>query len=108
MSETNERSVASAGSVAWVSAGDQGLPHVTRNDDGSVSLVWSTDKQTVLSISRELLEHMVGEINDARRSALTDAERDVIEWCQQSCSRARTPQGDRLAATLRGLLERMK
>ena len=41
-------------------------------------------------------------------ATLTDAERDVIEWCQQSCSRARTPQGDRLAATLRGLLERTK
>ena len=37
---------------------------------------------------------------------LTDAERDVIEWCRQSCRNVRTPHGNRLAATLRGLLER--
>ena len=47
-----------------------------------------------------------GNVTVTMDATLTDAERDVIEWCQQSCSRARTPQGDRLAAALRGLLER--
>lgn len=84
------------------------LPNVTRNNDGSVSLVWSTDKQTVLSISRELLEHMVGEINDGRRSLLTDAERKAVEWAFRLADAF--PEFDNTATcavALRGLLERL-
>lgn len=41
-----------------------------------------------------------------KRITLSAAEQDAIEWCQQACSKARTPEGDAIAATLRGLMER--
>ena len=100
MSSENERSVASDGSVTagirkCIAAHEQ-IPWGWDGDCGS---------DDIISRIAEECDKI-----DAARPAptLTDAERDVIEWCQQSCSKARTPQGDRLAATLRGLLERTK
>lgn len=83
------------------------LPNVTRNDDGSVSLVWSTDKQTVLSISRELLEHIGCVFNDGRLAALTEAEREAVAWATRLAASFPEFEGMRNHATaLRGLLDR--
>ena len=84
------------------------FPNVTRNDDGSVSLAWPTDRQTVLSISSDLLEHMVGRINDARRPFLTDAERGAVESAAATFDASDYPDANRKADTLRGLLERTR
>jgi hypothetical protein len=84
------------------------LPNVTRNNDGSVSLVWSTDKQTVLSISRELLEHMGCEINEGKLAALTEAECEAVAWATRLAASFPEFEGMRNhAAALRGLLERL-
>lgn len=43
-----------------------------------------------------------------KRIALSAAEQDAIAWCQQACGKAGTPEGNAMAATLRGLLERTR
>ena len=83
------------------------FPDVTRNGDGSVSLVWTTDRQTALSISSDLLEHMVGSIDDARRPFLTAAERDAVASAAAAFDASDYPDANRKADTLRGLLERL-
>ena len=93
MSETNERSVASAGSVAERPLGDP-------------------------EIALELLKLRVAELEEAlaeRDGTLTDAEREAVRFCVT----ASLPETEKLGgvagelcrmhtATLRGLLDRLK
>lgn len=102
MNDENERSVASDGSVAgkpvaWA------LQH--KNGDMRIGMYFNPADAYEYA---EACGDTVVPLYRHPQPTLTDAERDVIEWCQQSCSNVRTPQGNRLAATLRSLLERTK
>jgi hypothetical protein len=99
MSDENERSVGSAGSVAERPLGDPEIAveilrlRVERLEQALRRLA---EQDATLSVCD-------GNVTVSMDATLTDAEREAVEWCifQQA-----TPQ--RTAVTLRGLLERMQ
>ena len=92
MSDTNERSVASAGSGA-------GDPRKYPASTPQVSLV-----------PAEMYHALVVAHEEVARLRLTDAEREAVEWAAFEFDALRPDNGRAAerAATLRGLLERTK
>jgi len=98
MSDTNERSVASAGSVAWPSVGvisENRLRELMAN----VGLLYS---KSLLAALRQC--DMEARLDVAARLRLTDEERAAVEWAISAAKNVQHPADE----PLRGLLERTK
>ena len=103
MSETNERSVASTGSVAERPLGD---PEIAveilrlRVAELETAIRRLAEQDATLSVCD-------GNVTVDMDATLTDAERQAVEWCVEMAVTTATDCADEIA-TLRGLLERLK
>ena len=103
MSDTNERSVASTGSVcepvAWAVFTPDGFTRV---------LAFSRDDAR---IERKSASEQIAPLYRQPQPTLTDAEREAVEWCRNNVTAIAHPSSAFAhihAAALRGLLERLK
>ena len=105
MSETNERSVASAGSVgepvAWAVAGDYGDYAVALFTD-KASAQTEADRRALVGLRQGYVV-----VPLYRSPTLTDAEREAIDTAAHAAVQLYPLTGVGLAAVLRGLLERL-
>ena len=112
MSDDTERSVASAGSVAWRSLG-------MISDDRLKSLMADVGMPNSRSLKDALIQcDKEARLDAASRLSLTDAEREGVEamahWCDVDSGYCREADDQKAAdhyaaraANLRGLLERL-
>jgi hypothetical protein len=126
MKDTNERSVTSDGSVDAISVlrklvdGVRGMtfgdPDSPDSIEASTIVRWAIDEIEQQRASIEWYKEVLVEAEEKMaRMRLTDAEREAVEWASKTlcvgwhdlapCDKERTRA---TAATLRGLLERLK
>ena len=104
MSDTNERSVASTGSV-----GEPVAWGVLRVGGGWVAILANEVQAETSRKSWDRMENWVHEVVPLFRSPpLTAAEREAVEYFSEVYGPQYLPPATEAAYTLRGLLERMK